>query len=62
MNALQDDVDKVRIEDGIQHEMRLRRWVLRFYEEIIAPLQLSQDGSGPYCKFFELRPFSYALL
>ena len=58
-----------------KHETKLRRWVTHFHSEIIFPIEqthvdyLEQSGQQAeaqpkfelYCKYFELRPYFYAI-
>lgn len=64
-SALADE-DKVLLNDAIKHESQLRRWVTRFHCEIVDPMHkdaITTVGLFDLAvKYFELRPFSYAIL
>jgi hypothetical protein len=58
--------DLSRIVEGYVQEARLSRWAVDFNLEIILPMQkLLQDSNIPakfFVKYFELRPYNYAMI
>lgn len=54
-----------RVVEGYVQEARLSRWAAEFNARVITPLvELSQNQQRKkfYAKFFELRPYNYALI
>jgi len=45
------------------HELKLRHWAIHFHSEIIMELIEASDRKETdfYCKYFELRPYTYAI-
>jgi len=61
-NSIDDEDDQLLVYEPRRQEQMLRRWVIHFHSEVIRNILLcSNNRPDLYCKYFELRPYSYAI-